>query len=180
LSYDVEGSTLFTSMETQKIPLFFTYVKGQVFFFGSGPMKLSTSVSGTCSFPVEHYDGLTLVFQKLRALFDKGKLNDFAVEHLFVDGWTGGAGISASGDVCPTMVKLTGGGDYWTGLFTIARASLKNEMMLGWKIQQGDFSKGTPLKANWQSVVRSFPPMGSSGAMSEDTKLDLTITPNKK
>jgi hypothetical protein len=181
LSYDVESSVLFTSMETQKIPLYFVYVKGQVFLYGSGPMKFNTSVSGTCSFPIEHYDGLTLVFQKLSVIFDKGNVSDFAVEHLFVDGWTQGVSIqsSSSGD-CPTMVKLTGGGDYWTGLFTVARVTLKNEMMMGWKIQQGDFAKGTPLKANWQSVVKSFPPMGSKGLLSEDTKLELVIMPNKK
>jgi hypothetical protein len=181
LSYDVEDSVLFTSMETQKIPLNFVYVKGEVFLWGSGPMKLNSSVSGTCSFPLQHYDNLTLSIQKLSPIFDKGKLIDFAMKQIFIIGWIPGpVGISTGGDNCPTMVKLSGGGDYWTGMFTMARATLKNELMMGWKLQQGDSSKGAPLKANWQSVNRSFTPMGVAGTMSEDTKLELVITPNKK
>jgi uncharacterized protein YnzC (UPF0291/DUF896 family) len=179
LTFDAEKSTLSTTMEAQKIPLQFIYVKGEGFLWGSGPMKLSSSVSGACSFPVKQYDGLTLFVEKLSPVFTKGKITDFSVNKLIVHGWADSIGVAVSGEVCPTIVKINGGGDSWTGLFTLARASKNNMMMKGWIIKQGDFAKGTPLKANWESVDNSFKPMGFPAVMSEDTKLELNIKPAK-
>jgi hypothetical protein len=182
LSTTSKKSVMFANVQTKKFPLFFNYLKGEIYFSGSAPMKLTVTYSGDCSsFPQEEYDKLTFSVGKLSPKFVKGKLKDFELGMIYTNGWEPFKGISSSGDVCPTLVNTRGGGDSWTGLFTIARESLKNQMMKGWILTGGDLSKGVPLTAKWESHVGTFSPLGQNELqMSEDTKLELNITPNKK
>jgi hypothetical protein len=144
-------------------------------------MILKMLVTGTCSFPAKQYDSLTLSIDKMSPVFEDGLLTDFSLSQYAVHGWQAAVKASAKVDVsgCPTLVTVQGGGDYWTGLFTIARFSLSNQIMTGWKIQN-DLINGNNLKANWDSVVGTFVPLGVDGKMSEDTKFELTVTKNSR
>jgi hypothetical protein len=179
LTFTTEGSTLTTLANTpQKIPLFLIYSKGEIFLWGGGQMKLQDQVTGICSFPLKHYEVLTFMVQKLAPVYENGILTDFNMSGYSVQGWKKVVSIKSSGDDdCPTMVSLQGGGDFWTGLFTLAHES---RSILGWKLHK-DLANGSSLTATWVSSLPSFTPMGTSGAtMTEETILELKVKKTKK
>jgi hypothetical protein len=131
-----------------------------------------------CSFPLRQYDQLTFNVEAMYPVFQGNQLKDFILESYSISGWTKPNGAIAKGEDCPTFAQVIGGGDYWTGLFTGARATFGELRIANWKITSP--SKGA-ITAHWESVVPSFVPLGVSGTlMSEDTKFDLRITPSKK
>ena len=180
LTFKTEGSTLTTTATTpQKIPLFLTYSKGEIFLWGGGEMKLQDLVTGICSFPLKQYDSLKFMIEKLSPIYENGMLTDFNLKGYAVHGWKPVTGIKSSEDKkgCPTMISLQGGGDFWTGLFIIAR---QNGSIFGWKLQN-NLKNGNSLTATWKSVLPSFTPLGISGSsMTEDTTLELKVTKRKK
>jgi hypothetical protein len=181
LTFDAVGSTLHTTATASKMKLFLTYSQGEIYLTGGGKMNLKTQVTGTCSFPLKQYDSLIFTVDKLSPVFENGLLTDFTLSNYAVHGWAQAVKAKAQGDNdnCPTLVTIGGGGDYWSGLFTIARFSLSNQFMTGWKLQN-NLTNGNSLKANWESVVPSFVPLGVDGKSSEDTKFELIVTKSSR
>ena len=173
--------TITATASAPKMKLFLIYNRGEIFLSGGGEMSLKVKHDGICSFPIQQYDKLFLVIQKLSPSFSEngGALIDFGLARIYVVGWQQFSGVSAKGKECLTSLKLSGGGDYWTGLFTGARLSLGNMTMVGWKLTKGSVDGGS-MKATWSSVVPSFSPLGLEGQMSEDTKFILTVTRNSR
>lgn len=181
ISYEAFGSTRFTSAEATGVPLIPIYVNGGVYLFGSGPVKLEQYDAGVCRYPVQQYDNLTLAIRKLVPVFKDGKLVDFVLRDYWVAGMEQLNGVKVTeGENCPSMIKYQGGGDFWTGFFTSARATFGNFTLIDWKIQ-GDTTQGGAVTAKWIAVNPSFNPMGAGGKMSEDSKLTIRIRPyNRK
>lgn len=181
LTFDTEGSTLITTASVPKIKLFLIYSKGEIYLSGEGKMELKNRVTGTCSYPLEHYSNLTLSIEKLSPVFENGILTDFSLSQYAVKGWKQSVSIGVTEDKrgCPTMVKLSGGGDFWTGLFTVARFTLDSRIVTDWTLKN-NLTKGNSLTANWESVVPSFTALGVEGEMSEDTKFKLKVTKTSK
>jgi hypothetical protein len=186
LTFEAESSTLHATAHVPLVKLIPVYSKGEVYLRGEGAMKQDYLVTGICTFPLKHYDSLTLSIDKLTLIFNKdGGLADFNLTEYPVHGWNGGANASVNGKgkECPTMIQLKGGGDYWTGLFTIARLSLGNLAINGWEVQTNltDSNSFHSLDANWESVNPAFSPAGVAGATSsEDTKFTLKVTKNSR
>ncbi len=175
LSYSAEGSTWFTSTEVNPFPLYPLYSAGDLFLFGSGPMKQTQSISGTCSAPVSQYDDLRFVVQKLEPEFDSsGLLVDFALTRYFVSGMEQLKGVDVAGDDCIRSISYAGGGDFWSAFFTMSRATNGQFELRNWDVK-GDIVNGTAVTAKWESVRGSFSPMGEPGTMSEDSKFTLQI-----
>jgi hypothetical protein len=180
LTFEAEGSILFTEARAPKIKLFLTYAKGQMYLHGSGQLTPKMRIEGDgCSFPLRHYDQLTFNVEAMYPVFQGNQLKDFILEDYSISGWTKQIGVTGmSNEKCITLIQLTGGGDAWTASFTSARATFGELRIANWKITSP--SKGA-ITAHWESVVPSFVPLGISGTlMSEDTKFDLRITPSKK
>jgi len=174
LTFDAEGQTLFATAEAKGIPLRVIYSKGEVYLYGDKEMTLKLQVAGSCNFPIRQYDTLTLFIDKLTPIYNNGVLSDFEL-HLSVAGWKAATGGAASwGEKCPVLVNVSGGGDYWTGLFTTSR--YVNGRLQGWTLS----GKKAPLTATLQAVYPSFRPMGVDAKMSEDSKFTLKVTPRKK
>ena len=138
-------------------------------------------VTGTCNFPLKHYDSLTFFVGKLTPLFGKdGEIVDFHLGELIVNGWNGDVNVAVTedGKGCPTMVQLTGGGDYWTGLFMAGRANMSTQIT-GWDVQTNWTADDRfhSLLAEWVAVQPAFAPFGVAGSTSsENTKFVLTVT----
>ena len=181
LSLSGSGQTDTATASAPKMKLYLIYNRGEIFLAGGGEMSLKVKHDGICSFPIQQYDKLFLDIQKLSPSFsqDDGTLTDFGLNRIYVIGWDKVAGISAKGKDCPTMIKVSGGGDMWSGLFTTARLSLGNFTMTGWKLIKGA-GEGGSMQATWSSVVPSFSPMGQEGVMGEDTNFVLTVTRNAR
>jgi hypothetical protein len=177
LSFDAEGSTLFSSAEVERIPLHPSFGNGQVRLWGGYDMKLKHYVTGTCSYPIQQYDSLWLEVG-MDLIYQNDKLIDIDLNQYKVHGWTAAAGASGSGKDCPTAVRLVGGGDYWTPLFIVSRQVNGGFSLRGWNIQADDPKYVKSLTATWESVVPSFPAPGG-GKMSEDSKFKLVVKKNK-
>ncbi|GAB4456835.1 MAG: hypothetical protein OHK0041_21750 [Anaerolineales bacterium] len=186
LTFEAFESTLFTDAQATKMKLFLQYAMGEIYLNGGGKMKLKMYVTGVCSFPLRQYDNLIFNVDKMYPVFEGKTLTDFSFSKYSVSGWEKKVSISGKdGKDCPGFVRLNGGGDYWSALFTVTRATFAEQFIRGWKISStGKGAVGTgSLQAHWESVVVSFTPVGEPDAiMSEDTKLDLkvTATPKKK
>lgn len=179
LSYDAEGSVWFTSTEVAPFRLYPVFAAGELFFWGSGMMLQSQTISGTCSAPVSQYDNLRFVAQKLEPEFnDNGLLVDFALTRYFVSGMQQLQDVDVSGDDCLRSINFQGGGDFWSAFFTMSRATNGQFNLRNWTIE-GDIVNGSSVTATWESVRDSFSPMGESGKMSEDSKFKLQIKKNK-
>jgi hypothetical protein len=178
LTFDAERSTLFTEARAPKIKLSLTYAKGQMYLHGSGKMDQEMRIEGGgCSFPLQQYKQLEFYVDAMYPVFQGNQLTDFILESYSISGWTEQNGAIAKGEDCPTFAQLIGGGDYWSGLFKIARHQIGKGLIANWQITSP--SKGT-ITAHWESVVPSFVPLRvPSVLMSEDTKFDLRITPSK-
>jgi len=181
IAYEAFGSTRFTSAEATGVQLMPVYANGNIFLFGSGPIKLDQYDAGICNYPVQQYDGLTLVIRKLVPVFKDGRLVDFALRDYSVAGMENLGGLEVTeGKDCPSMIKYQGGGDFWTGFFTSARATFGNMTIIDWKIE-GDTTQGGAVTAKWSAVKPNFNPMGAGGKMTEDSKLTIRIRPyNRK
>ncbi len=181
LTLSGSGQKITVTANAPKMKLFLIYNRGEIFLSGGGEMSLKVKHDGICSFPIQQYDKLFLSIEKLSPSFDQtyGNLTDFGMHRMNVIGWKKAAGISAKGKDCPSSVNLSGGGDFWTGLFTTARLSMGNMIMNGWKLTKGAVDGGS-MKAAWTSVVPSFSPMGQAGVMSENTNFLLTVTRNSR
>jgi hypothetical protein len=181
LTFTAEGSTLHTGANIPKLKLFPTYAKGEIYLTGEGKMTQDFRVTGTCNFPLKHYDSLTFFVGKLTPLFGKdGEIVDFHLGELIVNGWNGDVNVAVTedGKGCPTMVQLTGGGDYWTGLFMAGRANMGTQIT-GWDVQTNWTADDRfhSLQAEWLAVQPSFAPFGVAGTTSsENTKFELKIT----
>jgi hypothetical protein len=177
LTFSAEGSMLTTLAKAPIIKLFLVYSKGEVFLWGAGNMDLQDKVSGVCNFPLKHYDNLLFVVEKLVPVFDNGVLVDFNLYRYSVSGWKKAVSIrGGAGEKCPVFVNLQGGGDYWTGLFTLSRM---DESIVDWQLQN-NLAQGSSLTADWVSLRPSFAPLGTSGgSMTEDTKFKLKVTKTK-
>jgi uncharacterized protein (DUF1778 family) len=181
LTFEAEKSTLFTTAEAPKMKLLMTYSKGEIYLQGGGTMSLKMRVAGSCSFPLKQYDNLFLYVDKMYPVFEKGQLKDFSLSSYSVLGWTKAIKASGGGLECPTFVNVSGGGDYWTGLFISTRATFGNPIMTGWKITPSSPASAGGLKAHWESIKPSFSPLGvPETLMSEDTKLDLRVVSLQK
>ena len=186
-TFEAAGSTLHAAAKVSEMKLFPTYSKGDVYWSGEGDMKQTFLVTGICTFPLKHYDSLKFAVSKLIPIFGKdGELADFNLSEYAVKGWDHSTNVSVtkSGDTCPTMVQLKGGGDYWTGLFIGARLTLGNQSITGWDVQTntnpGD-NRFHSLDANWESVNPEFVVFGvADSKSSEDTKFKLKVTKNAK
>lgn len=190
LTFTAEGSTLHAVANVPEniaspMKLFPTYSKGEIYFSGEGDLKQNFEVTGICRFPLKHYDSLKFFVGKLTPLFDKdGVITDFNLSEYAVRGWTHDVNIAASGngEKCPSMVKLQGGGDSWTGLFMAARFN-KNQKISGWDMQTNLTADNSfhSLQANWVSVQTAFVPFGVAGTTStENTIFMLTVTKNSR
>ena len=181
LTLSSSGQKITAAASAPKMKLFLIYNRGEIFLAGGGDMSLKVKHDGICSFPIQQYDKLFLSIEKLSPSFDQtnGALTDFGMHRMNVIGWNKARGVSAKGNDCPSMVALSGGGDFWTGLFTTARLSMGNFIMNGWKLTKGVVDGGS-MKAAWSSIVASFSPMGQEGVMSENTKFLLTVTRNSR
>lgn len=183
LTLTAYGSTLTVTSEFNDLPLLFAYRKGEVTFFGYGKMKLTDGVEGLgCSFPITQYANLDFNVFKLSPITTDGVITDFNLIDYSVHGWKKSAGGRlTSNEDCPTSMVLTGGGDYWTGLFTIARMSIPRIGITGWDVKN-NLATNNKLEAEWVSQVGSFTPPGSGGGatMSEDTIFKLTIIKNTR
>jgi hypothetical protein len=182
LTFTAEGSTLHTDANIPRLELFPVYAKGEIYLTGEGKMTQDFRVTGICNFPLKHYDSLTFFVGKLTPLFGKdGEIVDFHLGGLIVNGWKGDVNVAASGDdnkSCPKMVQLTGGGDYWTGLFMAGRSNMGTQI-IGWDLQTNLAADDSfhSLQADWMAVQPSFTPFGVAGTTSsENTKFELKVT----
>jgi hypothetical protein len=179
LTMTAEGSTLTTNASAASIKLFPIYSKGEIFLWGGDKMQMDSKMSGLCSFPFKHYDTLMFMVQRLAPVYEDGVLVDFHLSGYFVQGWKKSVTIAVQGENkdCPTLVRLSGGGDYWTGIFTVARIQ---SPIVGWKVTN-NLTNGARLTADWRMVSPGFSAMGVSGVtLTEDTLFQLKITKNKK
>ncbi len=162
MSFTTEGSTLKLNASFEKLILYPVFSKGEIFLWGAGKMQLSDDVSGICSFPLNHYPELTFVVEKMVPVFNNGLLVDFGLKYYAIRGWnsTQKMTVNERRDGCPSLVTLTGGGDFWTALFTIARI---DDPILDWKINN-DLTRGNSLTATWTSSKPTFVPIGVSGS----------------
>ena len=179
MTFKSEGSLLTLNASFTKLPMQLTFSKGDIFLWGGGDMQLSDAVSGLCSFPLNHYPQLKFVVEKLSPVFSDGLLSDFTMKYYWVHGWNKAVTVAVKErrDGCPSMIALSGGGDYWTGLFTLARI---DDPIFGWQIKN-DLKSGSSLTATWKSSQPSFVPLGVSGATAtDDTTFVLKVTKNKK
>jgi hypothetical protein len=160
-----------------KIELFPVFANGQVFLFGSGKITMEQRDAGVCNYPVQQYDNLILAIHKLEPVFKDDKIVDFSLRDYKVAGMEQLTGLKVTeGEKCPTIMKFVGGGDFWSGFFTSARATFGTFTLRDWKIT-GDTTQGGAITAMWSAVNPSFNPMGAGGKMSEDSKITLTIRP---
>ncbi|HAE58630.1 MAG TPA: hypothetical protein DCG54_03745, partial [Anaerolineae bacterium] len=123
---------------------------------------------------------------KLSPIFGKdGQITDFHMGGLKINGWMNGlvnAVTTDDGKGCPKMVQLTGGGDYWSGLFTAARSNMGTPI-IGWDLQTNLAADDSfhSLQADWVAVQPSFAPFGVAGSTStENTKFELKVTKTSK
>ena len=185
LTFTAEGSTLHTNANIPKLKLFPTYAKGEIYLTGEEKMTQDFRVTGICNFPLKHYDSLTFFVGKLTPLFGKdGEIVDFHLGEFIVNGWNGDVNVAVTGDNkgCPTMVQLTGGGDYWTGLFMAARFN-NYKIITGWDVQTNCTAddRFVSLQAEWVAVQPAFTPFGVQGSTStENTKFELKVTKTSK
>jgi hypothetical protein len=183
LTFTAYGSTLTVTAQFNDMPLLFAYRKGEITFFGTRKMKLTYGVEGQgCSFPITQYANLDFNVHKLSPISTDGFITDFNLIDYSIHGWKKSAGGSATqNDNCPTSIALIGGGDYWTGLFTIARMSIPRIGMTGWDVKN-NLATNNKLEAEWVSQVGSFTPVSAGGdaTMSEDTIFKLTIIKNTR
>ncbi|PKN91692.1 MAG: hypothetical protein CVU44_17410 [Chloroflexi bacterium HGW-Chloroflexi-6] len=186
LTFTAEDSTLHSSANIPKLKLFPTYAKGEIYFTGEGKMTQDFKVTGICTFPLKHYDSLTFFVGKLTPIFgENGEMVDFHLSDFIVNGWNGDVNVAVSGDdnkSCPKMVQLTGGGDYWTGLFMAARFN-NYKIITGWDVQTNWTAddRFQSLQADWVAVQPAFTPFGVQGSTStENTKFELKVTKTSK
>lgn len=186
LTFTAEGSTLHSSANIPKLKLFPTYAKGEIYLTGEGKMTQDFRVTGICTFPLKHYDSLTFFVSKLTLLFgENGEINDFHLSDFIVNGWMNGlvnAVTTGDGKGCPKMVQLTGGGDYWTGLFMAARFN-NYKIITGWDVQTNWTADDRfhSLQAVWFREQPAFVPFGVQGSTStENTKFELKVTKTSK
>jgi hypothetical protein len=170
-------NALTITASTDFIPLHLGYSKGDIYLSGDGIMheQVKFDPAGPCgTFPIVQYPELDFYVDYLTPIFENGVVHDFYLPTPEVKGWENFKGISAAGQVCPEMLSLAGGGDYWTGLFTLARIS--NSPIHGWKVQ-GNLAEGNKLTADWQSVTTPFSPLAAKEIIiTEDTKFELMVT----
>jgi hypothetical protein len=181
LTLDSNRSTLHVSAEATKIPLQLTYRDGEIYLWGSKRLKLKTQLSGICSSEIKQYDSLDFVVDRLDPVYEGQKVKDLVLRSYGVVGWQKLTGARASSDKdCPQFITISGGGDYWTGLFTTARITLDNTPTIShWQVKSGS-NANESISASWESVVPSFTPLGSDGNMSEDSKLKFRAIPYKR
>lgn len=179
LTFDSQGSVMFVTIKTNRISLRVVYSKGDIFLTGNQAMTMDVKISGQgCTFPLKQYSSLELYVDRLIPIYAGTSLKDFGLE-LSVAGWQALKGGSAEGKKCPNIVSIFGGGDFWTGLFTISRAYHQDFFMHGWKISGGPLKDNKPLTAQWALADPSFTPYGQDARMSEDSKFTLRVTPRK-
>lgn len=175
ITFEAEGSKLTASNSTPQVKLLLTYKDGEIYLTGKGTMELSAKIDGEgCSFPVKHYPTLEFQVNKLSPIYKDGDLVDFSLVDYSIKGWqTGQVKASATGDECITSLTLFGGGgDYWTGLFSVARVSLDNNLIMLWKIAGTEKN----ITATWDSVVQSFTsPMAPGGSLGENTRMEIRV-----
>ena len=179
LTFEAEGSKLTAINSAPQIKLLLTYKDGEIFLTGKGNMDLSSRIDGEgCSFPVKHYPTLVFQVEKLSPIYADGALTDFSLINYSVKGWQKGqVKGSSTGTECITSLTLSGGGgDYWTGLFTIARFTLDNGFIMDWKIVGAEKN----ITATWESVVGSFTSsLAPGGSLGEDTRMEIRIRSSK-
>lgn len=179
LTFEAEKTTLFVTMKTETFPLWMVYSKGDTYLYGSGFFTLDMRIVGQgCNSPLKQYDRLELYIDRLTPIYDGSTLKDFSLE-MSVGGWKAANGAKGEGEKCPNYIELLGGGDYWTGLFTISRITHMDHFMHGWKISGGPLNKKVPLTAKWEAADLNFSPLGGDAKMSESSRFTLRVTPRK-
>lgn len=175
LSYDMGNSKLTATASAPKMKLFLTYFQGDIYLSGGGTMDLGVEVSGECSFPIKHYKDLIFSVDKLSLIYENGRLKDFNLFTYTVHGWDQTASLKVKDGAknCPSLAILQGGGDFWTGMFILAR---EKSSLTEWKLQK----TLNGLKANWSMVNNNFTPSNIKGTMIETTKFELKVIKTKK
>ncbi len=159
----------------EKLPLQLTYSNGEIYLWGSTTMKLTTRVKGFCAAEIKQYDDLRFVVDRMEPIFNGQRLTDLNLTKYRVFGWQKYKGSSGSGDNCPQVIKIQGGGDFWTGLFTIARITLDGMALSGW-----DVRGSSEITAKWISNQGSFRPYNEDTVMSENTLFTFRAVPENR
>ncbi len=177
LTFDSGGSTMHVSNEFQKLPLQLSYLDGEIYLWGSSKMIFETRVTGPCPVTIKQYDSLYFVVEKLTPVFEGQRLSDLVMERYRVQGWKQMKSGSGKGGECGKVLQLQGGGDFWTGLFSIARISLDSMSLTGWEVKGNSANNGGALTARWTSVNPSFRPYNEDAKMSDDSKFTFRAIP---
>jgi hypothetical protein len=178
---DGSGSFVMIKANMEEIELFLRYSQGEFYLTGTGKMneQVEFEPEGPCGqVPVSQYPNLDFFVVQLVPVFRDEQLTDFRLGFQ-VAGWEKFQKVQASGQECLMQVGMLGGGDYWTGQFTIAQSLHQDSSgrLRDWTLP-ANLKDGNGFKANWQSDVT---PLKQSGlTIIDDTKFELTVTRNSK